>query len=198
MKPEHNNEVTPHHISTLGKIIKVCGVFFTYIFFCQINKIKYLRKTGVWVGEGCEILNSISDFGSEPWLIRIGDRVTLTSGVKLVTHDAASRLFRKYLPGSSKYGNRFGKIDIHNDCFIGVNSIILPNVEIGPMSIVGAGSVVNKNVLPNSVYAGVPARKICSLNDYIEKYKSRMVPINADNRSELRRELTKYFWGKDY
>jgi serine acetyltransferase len=52
---------------------------------------------------------------------------------------------------------------------IGINSIILPNVEIGPNSIVGAGSIVTNNIPPNSVYAGNPAKYICSVSEYLEK-----------------------------
>ena len=64
---------------------------------------------------------------------------------------------------------RYGKIEIKDNCFIGANSTILPNVTIGPNSIVGAGSLVRSNIEPNSVYAGVPARRICSLDEYAEK-----------------------------
>ena len=170
---------------------------FNYYVLCRGNLIKYLRYQGVRIGEGCEFWNLPDDYGSEPWLIEICDRVTITTGVKLITHDASSRLFRKTLTDSSPYGNRFGKIIILENCFIGVDSIILPGVTIGPNSIVGAGSVVVKDVLPNTVVAGVPARKISSLDDYIEKYKGNMVPIKSRNRNDLRRELTLYFWGEE-
>jgi acetyltransferase-like isoleucine patch superfamily enzyme len=171
--------------------------FFMYHIIYKGDLVHYLRHLGVRVGENCAFHNLPDDFGSEPWLIEIGDLVTITAGVKLITHDAASRLFRKTLPGSSPYGNRFGRIHILDNCFIGSNSIILPDVEIGPNSIVGAGSVVVKDVSPNSVVTGVPARKICSLDEYIEKYRKRMVPIKSRNRQDLRRELTLYFWGEE-
>ncbi|MBX3064837.1 MAG: acyltransferase [Anaerolineae bacterium] len=149
------------------------------------------------IGKGCAILNTIYDFGREPWLIQIGNRVTITKGVMLLTHDGASRLFRDQLSGSSRYGNRFAPIIIHDECFIGVNSIIMPGVTIGPNSIVGVGSVVNQDVPPSTVVAGVPARHICSLEEYIERYQEKMIPIESDNRADLRRELTKRFWGEE-
>lgn len=160
------------------------------------NKSRYLRYLGVRVGKDCDILTDIKNFGTEPWLIEIGSRVTLTQGVILITHDGSNRLFRETLSGSSIWGNRFGTIRIGDNCFIGVNTIILPDVEIGHDSIVGAGSVVNKNVPPGSVVAGVPAREICSLDEYIARYQQKMIPIQAFSRRQLRRELTQRFWGE--
>lgn len=171
--------------------------WFKFFVLHKGNLIKYLRDLGVRVGENCELLNSPENFGSEPWLIEIGDQVTITAGVKLITHDASSRLFRRDLPGSSPYGNRFGRILIQNNCFIGMDSIILPDVKIGPNSIVGAGSVVVHDIPPNTVAAGVPARVICTLDEYIEKYKQKMIPIRSKNRQDLRHELTCYFWGQE-
>ncbi len=167
-----------------------------YVIF-RGNTIKYLRTQGVKIGDNCQILNRPLNYGSEPWLVEIGNKVTITNGVFLITHDASSRLFRDTLPESSSFGNRYGSIRIFDNCFIGVNTIILPGVTIGPNSIVGAGSVVNKDVAPNTVVAGVPAKMICSLNDYIEKYKVKSIPIKAKNRDELRKELTRLFWGEE-
>ena len=48
----------------------------------------YYRKLGLKLGGGFEILNGW-DFGSEPWLIEIGDNVRITSGVRFVTHTVA-------------------------------------------------------------------------------------------------------------
>src|SRR3972149_1934361 len=98
---------------------------YKYYVLCRGNLIKYLRYLGVHIGENCELWNLPDDYGSEPWLIEIGNQVTITAGVRLITHDASSRLFRNTLPDSSPYGNRFGKIKILDNCFIGVNSIIV-------------------------------------------------------------------------
>ena len=160
------------------------------------NKVAYLRHLGVRIGEGCDLLNGVKDFGSEPWLIELGQRVTLAHGVVLITHDGSSRLFRQSIPGSSRWGNRFGTIRIHDNSFVGVNTLILPDVQIGPNSIVGAGSVVSKDVPPQMVVAGVPARPICTLAEYVERYQQKMTPISATTSQELRRELTQKLWGE--
>lgn len=124
------------------------------------------REMGVTIGEECRLIGNPS-WGSEPWLITLGNHVEVSSGVSFVTHDGATWVFR----GEEKYKDviRYGKIIIKDNCFIGTRSTILPGVTIGPNSVVGAGSLVRKDVEPNSVYAGVPARRICSLEDYAEK-----------------------------
>ena len=65
--------------------------------------------------------------------------------------------------------SRYGPIVVHDNCMIGINSIILLDVEIGPNSIVGAGSIVTRDVPPNTVYAGNPAKYIESYDEYLEK-----------------------------
>ncbi len=161
------------------------------------NFENFLRSRGVKIGENCQLLNRIENYGTEPWLIEIGNKVTVTYGVFFINHDGSSRLFRKNLSKSSIYGNKFGAIRILDNCFIGINSIILPGVTIGPNSIVGAGSVVHKDIKPNMVVAGVPAKEISNLDDFIVKYTQKMIPISATNRKELRKELTFYFWGEE-
>jgi len=141
---------------------------FFYRLFYRIGdnstRIKIARKMGVKIGNNCLLFNS--DFGSEPYLISIGDHCGIATGVIFMTHDGGTWVFRE----NKKFlGSKFGPIKIHNNCVIGINSIIFPNVEIGPNSIIGAGSIVTKKVLANSVYGGNPAKYICSLDEYLNK-----------------------------
>jgi acetyltransferase-like isoleucine patch superfamily enzyme len=189
--------VAPSPKSPVRNLLTHVEDFFVYAMLCRGNRINFLRRKGVRIGQGCQILNSVDDYGSEPWLIEIGSRVTVTRGVLFLTHDGSSRLFRDQIPGGSRWGNRFGRILIHDESFIGANSILMPGVEIGPCSIVGAGSLVNKNVPPGMVCAGTPAKAICTLEEYIENYQQKMVPLKATTRAELRKELTLYFWGEE-
>jgi serine acetyltransferase len=87
-------------------------------------------------------------------------------------------------------------VRVLDNSFVGENSILLPGVTIGPNSIVGAGSIVTKDVPPATEAAGVPARVICTLDEYVERYRSKMVPIESTDREALRRELTTRFFGK--
>ncbi len=120
----------------------------------------YGRKVGVSIGSGCRIYTV--SFGSEPFLVSIGDRVTVTAGVRFVTHDGATWLVR------DKRGRRlrFAPITVADDVFIGVNSVILPGVAIGARCIVGAGSVVTRSIPSGTIVAGVPAKAIGEFADY--------------------------------
>ena len=168
-----------------------------YYLFWWIDPVKYLRLLGVKIGQGCSIYTPSQYFGSEPWLIELGDNVTLGYGVMFITHDGTSRLFRDRLKGSSIFGNRFGTIVIRDNCFIGNNAILLPGIEIGPDSAIGAGSVVTKTVPPRTIAAGNPARSIKVLDEYVDSYLQRMIPLQATDREELRKELTTKLWGEE-
>lgn len=81
--------------------------------------------------------------------------------MRLIAHDASIKKILDY--------TKIGKIDIKENCFIGDSAIVLSNVTIGRNTIIGAGSVVTKNVPPNSVAAGNPAKVISTVPEYIKK-----------------------------
>lgn len=139
------------------------------------------RALGVKLGEGCRLYSL--NFSGEPWLISIGDRVTITSGVQFITHDGATWLLRD--GKGRRY--RYAPIEIGSDVFIGTNSIILPGVRIGNRVIVGAGSVVNRSIPDNCVVAGVPAKFIRTFDEY-ERRGLEAFYSDADMRGETRRE----------
>ena len=74
------------------------------------KKLKKLRKRGLVIGEGCEILNGYN-FGSEPYLVEIGDNVRITRGVNITTHDGGIWVLRRKYPELSNM-DRFGKVRI--------------------------------------------------------------------------------------
>ena len=56
------------------------------------KKLATLKKRGLTIGEGCEILNGY-DFGSEPYLVTIGENVRITAGVKITITMAVAGCF---------------------------------------------------------------------------------------------------------
>lgn len=133
--------------------------------------IKYLRKQGVVIGNGC-IFRSPSATRidiSRPSLIEIGNNVDMNHNFQIMTHDWASGVFRNVfhniLPSS-------GKVKIGNNIYFGTNVVVLKGVTIGDNCIVAAGAIITKSIPANSVVAGVPAKVICSLEEYYEKRKS--------------------------
>lgn len=136
----------------------------------KLGHIGYIKSLGVRIGNDCRIY--IEDFGSEPWLIEIGNKVTITAGVRIVTHDGSTWLFndekgRRYL---------YKKVIIGNNVFIGVNSIILPGVIIEDNVIIAAGSIVTKSVPSGTIVGGNPAKIIGLYDDFkkvaLSSYKS--------------------------
>ena len=84
-----------------------------------------------------------------------------------------------------------------DNCVIGTGAVLLPGVTIGPDSVVGANSVVTKDVPPRTVAAGVPARPLCTLDQYAARYRAAMIPGLSSDRRELRRQLTLHFWSEE-
>lgn len=117
--------------------------------------LSLLRLNGVKIGH-----NTMISLGAKIDVHRgkviIGDDCLITSGVKILSHDGASRMINK-----DDFGN--GEVRIGNHVFIGVNSVILRDVNIGDNSLIGAGSVVSKDIPPCTVVAGNPARIIKEL-----------------------------------
>lgn len=130
------------------------------------------RMAGVVVGSD----NSIyCDFwGSEPYLITIGNHCQITSGVQIYTHGGGGAVRRIY-PNF----DCFGKVVIGDYVYIGNNSSIMPGVTIGNNVLVAACSVVTKSVPDNVVVGGNPAKIICTIDEYIE----RNLKYNLDSKN---------------
>lgn len=133
------------------------------------SPVSYARSLGVAIGENCII--AISNWGSEPYLIKIGSHVHITTNVQFINHDGGVWVFRNEMPDFDV----FGKIFIDDNTYIGNNAVIMPGVSIGKNCVVGANSVVTKSIPDNMVVAGVPAKYICKT----EEYKLNMSKINT-------------------
>lgn len=127
------------------------------------NPVKFAKNLGVVVGDNCRFIGTKKGtFGSEPYLIEIGNHVTLTKNVQFITHDGGVWVLRDDYPEIDV----FGKIKIGNNVFVGINSIIMPGVTIGDNVVIGAGSVVSKSIPSNSIAVGVPAKVIKTYEQY--------------------------------
>ena len=132
--------------------------------------VKKLRRQGARIGNFVQIVDK-SKFLYEPWcanLIEIGDEVVIAAGVRFVSHDSSYTNIFGGVP------TKYGKIVIEDNVYIGVNSIVLPGVRIGASSLVGAGTIINKNIPPRSIVVGNPCKIIGSIDDGLEKYKLNM------------------------
>lgn len=155
------------------------------------QRVGLIRKYyGVKIGNNCEIHGNVS-FGSEPYLISLGNFVRVTSGVKFVNHDGGIWVLRN--TNKAINADIFGTITVGDNVHIGVDSIIMPGVKIGSNVIVGAGSIVTKDIADNSVVVGVPAKYIKSIDEYYDKNSSRFVFTKNLSQKEKRIILTDMF-----
>ncbi|MEZ0117650.1 UNVERIFIED_ORG: maltose O-acetyltransferase [Heyndrickxia coagulans] len=162
-----------------------------------IETVEDLRKRGVIIGENTHIFSSKIDYG-HGYLITIGDNVTI-SDARILTHDASTKIWLGY--------SRVGNVVIGNNVFIGADAIILPNVNIGNNVIVGAGAIVTHDIEDNSVVAGNPAKFICTLDDFVERNKEKMIsgPVyktywaekSLEEKKRMRAELAEKGLGFD-
>ncbi len=113
-------------------------------------RISFLRVMGVKVGRNCFISLGVK-FDMTRGSIEVGNGCVITHGCVLAAHDPTVR--KRYPDRSGE-----GKIKLGDDVYVGVNSVILRNVTIGHHAIVGAGTVVTKDVPPYAIVVGNPQR----------------------------------------
>lgn len=119
-------------------------------------KIEGYVKRGASIGKNVKLYSDLNT--NEPYLISIGDDVTISGGVSFITHD------NSIIKMTEDKTLVLGRITIGSKCFIGYGSVILPGIELGNNVIVGAGSIVTKSFKEEgTIIAGNPARKISYL-----------------------------------
>lgn len=154
-----------------------------------MNPIGYMEKIGVnFPPGGVHIYGGIS-WGTEPWIITMGSNVHLTDGIRFLTHDGGTLLFRDRVPDLEITK----PINIGNNVYIGNNVIILPGVTIGNDVIIGAGAVVSKSIPDNSVAVGVPARVIKTTDEYFEKLQKESLHLGHLKGEVKDRALMEYY-----
>jgi acetyltransferase-like isoleucine patch superfamily enzyme len=167
----------------------------------------YLKEKGSFhaLGDNCYIAKSANI--PDQYLTSLGSNVWVTSGCQLLCHDASVIMLNIM---HREHFDRVAPITIGSNVFFGNNAIVLPGVTIGTGCIIGAGSVVTKDVPDNSVHAGNPARSICTLDAYVDKIKKSTLAYpwhsllqkhahhiyDPENEKLLRAARVKHFFGK--
>lgn len=139
------------------------------------NKREYLRKLGCRVGDRTRFIGKIDGFGSEPYLIEIGEDCLISDNVHFHTHDGGVKVLNTAGYFGGERMDKMARIKIGNNCFLGSGCRIMMGVTIGNNCIVGANSLVTKSVPDNSVVAGMPAKVICTLDEFYKKNTDRNV-----------------------
>ncbi len=112
---------------------------------------RFLHAPGVSIGE-----RSVINFGS----LLDGRRYPITIGTDVSIGPEAAILTLGHDPRSAQFADRGGPVSIGNHAWIGYRAIVLPGISIGEGAVVGAGSVVSRDVPPYAIVAGNPARVI--------------------------------------
>ena len=155
----------------------------------ESKRAKIWRKYGLNVNpDGGVSIGHGAEFGSEPYLITIGDRTRINKNVQFITHDGSMWVVRNLYP-EYKNADLIKPIKVGSNVQIGNNTMILPGVTIGNNCIIGAGAIVTKDIPDNSVAAGVPARVIETLDEYIEKNKDNFINTKGLSAEEKKNYL---------
>ena len=156
-------------------IWQVIGKFFSNIrvkFLCNMmdwallepfapRKVRpfIMRRLGCHIGKGCFIGDHIRIDGGHADMITVEDGVSIAGGTRLLCHQ---RDFTDYFVGSdyNALGYSIKPIVLKKGCLIGMESFVLPGVTVGEGAIVGAGSLVSKDIPEWTVATGRPAKVI--------------------------------------
>ena len=137
--------------------------------------IRYLKKCGVKIGANTYFFhptNTKIDINRASY-ITIGSGCSITSGVSILCHDFSWTVLRKshheFFPDSGK------TVEIGDNVFVGWDAIIIGPVKVGSNVIIGAHSVVTRDIPDNVVVAGSPAKILCTLDEYYEKKQKNRV-----------------------
>lgn len=131
------------------------------------NPEEWAKGNGVKIGKGCFI--STKEFPSEGYLIEIGDYVRIAPKTSFYTHGGIWTLRKIYDDKTLDY---FGKIKIGDYTYIGERCMIMPGVNIGKRCIVGAGTVVTKNIPDGCMVAGNPCKFIGYTDEFYKRVKA--------------------------
>lgn len=143
-----------------------------YLRTCRPSGLEWAAYLAKWSGlysVGQDVSINLGCNITDPSRLRIGSNVTL-SACTILGHDGVIRIL------NTRYGKKLdsvGAVDIRDNCFIGHGAIVMPNVCIGPDSIVAAGAVVTKDVPPGMVVGGNPARPICTTEALVMRLEKR-------------------------
>lgn len=145
-------------------------------------KLERYRMEGAEIGKNVRAFSPISS--SEPYLLSVGNNVTISTGVKFCTHDnSAVKIFND--------GTDFvGSIRIGDHSFIGMNAIIMGGVKLPEHCIVGAGSIVTKSFLEEGcVIAGNPARIIGNIKEIRDRNRNKVFNFRGMSQMEKKKEI---------
>lgn len=160
----------------------------------------FLRDKKVMGHVGDKVLFMPRKVPLYPELIKLHDNTRVASGVTFVTHDGIHIMLNNKFKNKN-FQEKIGCIEIEENVFVGSNSIIMYDVKIGSNSIIAAGSIVTKDIPDNSIAAGVPAKVIGTLEDFVNRlgHSEASYPIGLKPKGQhVSQELSQLMWDAFY
>ena len=173
-------------ISIIGKIFNRFSLLIANL--SHENKRKYLIKRGAKIGKGTRMHCNVNAFGSEPYLISVGENCLFSGNVNMTTHDGGIKVLNALGYFDGKRMDKISPIVIGNNVYIGMGAYIMAGVHIGDNVIVGAGAIVTKDIPCNSVCVGVPARVIKTIDDYYQSLKNSDIIFPTPGMSSAKKK----------
>jgi maltose O-acetyltransferase len=124
--------------------------------------VERLRAAGVRAGARVAVERGAWVDLEWGYLIELGDRVVLAPGAMVLAHDASMQHWTGH--------TRIAPVSVGDRVFVGARAVVLPGVTIGSDVVIAAGSVVTHDIAPECVVGGVPARRLCSLDEFRARY----------------------------
>lgn len=142
------------------------------------TKIRYLREKGARIGDKTRLICKVESFGSEPYLVSVGENCLIAAGVQFFTHDGGVKVLSDLGYFGSERMDIIAPVTVGNNVYIGTGACVMPGVTIGDNVVIGAHAVVTKDIPSGSLAVGVPARVIKTIEQYYEdaKRKGNMYP----------------------
>lgn len=139
--------VNPLKVCKNFAVIQLCR----YLPSLALKNFLYRRLLGIHVGKNAAVGLMVMFDIFFPELISIGENSVIGYNSTLLGHEYLLREYRK------------GRVEIGVNVLIGANTTVLPGVKIGDNAVISAGSLVNKDIPPNSYAGGVPVRILGSI-----------------------------------
>ena len=138
------------------------SLYYKY-YFSRKTPHELIRLRGGKVGEGVFIGKGVLIDYDYAFLLDIGEGAVISARSIIELHDSC-------IPNVSGHGKlKIGKVKIGVRAYIGVNSALMPGIHIGDQAIVGACSLVNRDIPSREVWAGNPIRFLCTVDELTQK-----------------------------